>query len=118
MRIHANPDVRAQAWDNNFPGQIGDTPVTATTPRGNTLGPEGDELRIVDVGHSDADKTSVLHVPPIGLVVMRGVVYNGYPVRGRAGERRDPRVDEGTRHGGRSSRTEIPIRTIVRGRRG
>lgn len=78
MRIHANPDFRAQVWDQNFPGQIGDTPVTATTPRGNTFDLEGNELRIVEVGHTDTDKTSVLYVPSIGLVVAGDVVYNGY----------------------------------------
>lgn len=78
MRFHANPNFRAQAWDKNFPGQIGDTPVTATTPPGNTFDLEGNDLRIVDVGHSDTDKSSVLHVPSIGLVVAGDVVYNGY----------------------------------------
>jgi glyoxylase-like metal-dependent hydrolase (beta-lactamase superfamily II) len=77
MRMHAEPAHRAQLWDKSFPGQIPDTPVLATTPPGNRFELEGNELRIVDVGHSDTDKTTVLHVPSIGLVVAGDVIYNG-----------------------------------------
>jgi glyoxylase-like metal-dependent hydrolase (beta-lactamase superfamily II) len=77
MRIHAAAPFRAQVWDKSFPGQIPDAPVLATTPSGNTFELEGNELRIVEVGHSDTDKTSVLHVPSIALVVAGDVVYNG-----------------------------------------
>src|SRR4029077_1748993 len=35
MRHHASPEVRAQVWERNFPGQIPDTPVLATPPPGN-----------------------------------------------------------------------------------
>ncbi len=77
MRYHASPEVRTQVWDKSFPGQIPETPVLATTPPGHTFDPEGNELRIIEVGHSDTDKTTVLHVPSIGLVVAGDVVYNG-----------------------------------------
>jgi glyoxylase-like metal-dependent hydrolase (beta-lactamase superfamily II) len=77
MRYHASPEVRAQVWDKSFPGQIPDTPVLATSPPGNRFDLEGDELRIVEVGHTDTDNTTVLHVPSIGLVVAGDSVYNG-----------------------------------------
>ena len=32
---------------------------------------------MVDVGHGDADDTSVLHVPDLALVVAGDVIYNG-----------------------------------------
>jgi glyoxylase-like metal-dependent hydrolase (beta-lactamase superfamily II) len=32
---------------------------------------------IVEVGHSDTDDTTVLHVPDLGLVVAGDVIYNG-----------------------------------------
>lgn len=38
---------------------------------------EGNVLRAVEVGHTDTDATTVLHVPSIGLVVAGDVVYNG-----------------------------------------
>ncbi len=77
MRYHASPEVRAQVWDKSFPGQIPDSPVLATPPPGNTFELEGNELRIVEVGHTDTDKTTVLSVPSIGLVVAGDAVYNG-----------------------------------------
>jgi len=75
MRLNAK--IRPQFWDALFPGQIGDTPVTAAVPEGNRFELEGNELRIVEVGHSDTDETSVLHVPSLDLVVAGDVIYNG-----------------------------------------
>jgi glyoxylase-like metal-dependent hydrolase (beta-lactamase superfamily II) len=75
MRVHA--ENRAKWWDPSFPGQIPDSPVVASAPAGNTFTLEGNELHIVEVGHTDTDMTTVLHVPSIGLVVAGDVVYNG-----------------------------------------
>jgi glyoxylase-like metal-dependent hydrolase (beta-lactamase superfamily II) len=77
MHYHASAAVRAAAWDRSFPGQIPDAPVVATTPQDNTFELEGSALHIVEVGHTDTDKTTVLHVPSIGLVVAGDAVYNG-----------------------------------------
>ena len=44
---------------------------------GQPVHPEGHDLVIVDVGHTDSDDTSVLHVPDLGLVVAGDVIYNG-----------------------------------------
>jgi hypothetical protein len=63
--------------DRSFPGQIPEASVVATTPPDNRFELEGHELRIVEVGHTDTDKTTVLHVPSIGLVVAGDSVYNG-----------------------------------------
>jgi len=38
---------------------------------------EGQLLHPIEVGHSDTDDSTVLHVPAIGLVVAGDVVYNG-----------------------------------------
>jgi glyoxylase-like metal-dependent hydrolase (beta-lactamase superfamily II) len=77
MRHHGSPEFRASFWDRLFPGQIPDTPVTATVPPGHRFELEGQEFLAIDVGHSDTDDTSVLHVPSIGLVAAGDVVYNG-----------------------------------------
>jgi len=68
---------RAQLWDLDFPGQLPDTTVHAVPvpPAGFEL--EGQLLHPIDVGHSDTDDSTVLHVPSIGLVVAGDVVYNG-----------------------------------------
>lgn len=67
---------RAQMWDKDFPGLIGNTPVLAKPVPAAGLLLEGHTLRAVGTGHTDTDHTSVLHVPSIGLVVAGDVVYN------------------------------------------
>lgn len=78
MRFHGNPEFRAANWDKAFPGQIPDSPVVSTPAPGNVFELEGNEVRFVEVGHCDTDKSSVIHVPAIGLVVGGDCVYNGY----------------------------------------
>lgn len=38
---------------------------------------EGHTVHIVEVGHSDTDDTSVVHVPDLDLIVAGDVIYNG-----------------------------------------
>jgi glyoxylase-like metal-dependent hydrolase (beta-lactamase superfamily II) len=77
-QMQVNVSLRPKFWDPLFPGQIAaETPVTAVVPDDNRFELEGNELRIVEVGHSDTDDTSVLHVPAIDLVVAGDVIYNG-----------------------------------------
>lgn len=68
---------RGQVWDLDFPGMIPETPLLykPIPPEGFQL--EGHDLRPIEVGHSDTDDTTVLHVPSIDLVVAGDVAYNG-----------------------------------------
>jgi glyoxylase-like metal-dependent hydrolase (beta-lactamase superfamily II) len=75
--MHRNVALRPVFWDRLFPQQIPDAPVTAVAVPGNRLTLEGHDLHIVEVGHSDTDETSVLHVPDLELVVAGDVIYNG-----------------------------------------
>jgi glyoxylase-like metal-dependent hydrolase (beta-lactamase superfamily II) len=68
---------RAQMWDVDFPGQIPPSPVTYQTIPEEGVELEGHRLLAVEVGHTDTDDTTVLHVPSIGLVVAGDVAYNG-----------------------------------------
>jgi glyoxylase-like metal-dependent hydrolase (beta-lactamase superfamily II) len=76
-QMHHNVAIREVFWDKFFPGQIPPTVVTAVTPAGNRIPLEGHDLIMVDVGHSDTDDTSVLHVPDLDMVVAGDVIYNG-----------------------------------------
>jgi len=51
--------------------------VTAVTVPDKRLTLEGHELVIVEVGSTDSDDTTVLHVPDLELVVGGDVIYNG-----------------------------------------
>ena len=75
-QMHGSVAVRPLLWDKVYDG-IPPTPVTAVTVPDNRLTLEGHDLVIVEVGHSDTDDTSVLHVPDLDLVVAGDVIYNG-----------------------------------------
>ena len=75
-QMHAGVALRPLLWDKAYPG-IPDSPVTAVTVPHNRFTLEGHELVIVEVGHSDTDDTTVLHVPDRDLVVAGDVIYNG-----------------------------------------
>jgi hypothetical protein len=47
-----------------------------TNSKGKVIDLEGHDLVVVEVGHSDTDDTTCLHVPSIGLVVAGDVAYN------------------------------------------
>jgi glyoxylase-like metal-dependent hydrolase (beta-lactamase superfamily II) len=68
---------RAQMWDIDFPGQIPPSPVVYQLVPADGFELEGRRLIPIEVGHTDTDDTTVLHVPSIGLVVAGDVVYNG-----------------------------------------
>ena len=76
-QMHGNLAARVPFWDKLWPGQIPPSPVVAGAVPDNRLTLEGREVRFVEVGHSDGDDTSVIHVPDLGLVVAGDVLYNG-----------------------------------------
>ena len=75
-QMHANAALRPLLWDKVYPG-IPPTPVTAVTVPDNRFRLEGHDLVIVEVGDTDSEDTSVLHVPDLELVVAGDVIYNG-----------------------------------------
>jgi glyoxylase-like metal-dependent hydrolase (beta-lactamase superfamily II) len=75
-QMHANVAMRPLLWDKVYEG-IPPTPVTAVTVPDNRFTLEGHDLVIVEVGSTDSDDTTVLHVPDLDLVVAGDVIYNG-----------------------------------------
>jgi glyoxylase-like metal-dependent hydrolase (beta-lactamase superfamily II) len=77
MEVQNDPKFRADFWDLVFPGQlpVGKVDVSLVDERGFELA--GVALLPVEVGHTDTDATTMLHVPEIGLLVAGDVVYNG-----------------------------------------
>ena len=75
MHQQASPDV-LPFWEASFPGQIPDRLVIAEELEGHAIDLEGHELVAVELGHTDTDSTTCLHVPSIGLVVAGDAVYN------------------------------------------
>ena len=75
-QMHANVAARPLLWDKLYQG-IPESPVTAVTVPDNRFTLEGHDLVMVEVGHTDSDDTSVLHVSDLGLVVAGDAIYNG-----------------------------------------
>jgi glyoxylase-like metal-dependent hydrolase (beta-lactamase superfamily II) len=63
-------------WNARYPGQIPERLVLADKLEGNVIDLEGHELVAVDLGHTDTDFTTCLHVPSAGLVVAGDAAYN------------------------------------------
>lgn len=63
-------------WSRRFPGQVPPKLIPAQVLAGNAFELEGHELRVVDIGHTDTDNTTALHVPSIGLVISGDAIYN------------------------------------------
>src|ERR1700747_277231 len=76
MRQNASPQALDGAWRPGFPGQIPDKLVIAEELKGNVINLEGNELVAVELGHTDTEHTTCLHVPSIGLVVAGDAAYN------------------------------------------
>jgi glyoxylase-like metal-dependent hydrolase (beta-lactamase superfamily II) len=76
-QMRGNVAARPLLWDKLYAGLIPPSPVTAVTVPDNQFTLEGNTLVIVEVGHTDSDDTSVLHVPDLELVVAGDAIYNG-----------------------------------------
>ena len=76
MRRQSAPDVLASFWHARFPGQVPDRLVLPDPFTGHTISLEGHELIPVELGHTDTDHTTCLHVPDVGLVVAGDAAYN------------------------------------------
>ena len=79
LYIHKDDELALRdplAWGAGFPGQIPDKLVIAEALQGNVIDLEGHEVVAVELGHTDTDYTTCLHVPSIGLVVAGDAAYN------------------------------------------
>ena len=63
-------------WEPRFPGQVPSQLVLPEILEGDKLYLEGEELKVVELGHTDTSHSTALHVPSIGLVISGDAVYN------------------------------------------
>jgi glyoxylase-like metal-dependent hydrolase (beta-lactamase superfamily II) len=76
MRQQTSPEYVTSFWNALYPGQIPEHLVLAEELNGNVIDLEGRDLVVVEVGHTDTDYTTCLHVPSVGLVVAGDAAYN------------------------------------------
>ncbi len=77
MKLQITPEKLNGRWRKLFPNQIPDVISIADPLQGDEIDLEGNKLVVVQIGHTDTDDTTCLHVPSIGLVVAGDAVYNG-----------------------------------------
>ena len=76
MRRQASPEYVSNFWNARYPGQIPERLVIAEELKGNVIQLEGRDLVVVELGHTDTEHTTCLHVPSAGLVVAGDAAYN------------------------------------------
>ncbi|GAA4701495.1 MBL fold metallo-hydrolase [Pseudonocardia yuanmonensis] len=76
MTTQIAPDFLDSFWNSRFPGQIPTRLTVAEELTGGRFELEGEELAVVELGHTDTDDTTALHVPSLGLVVAGDAAYN------------------------------------------
>jgi glyoxylase-like metal-dependent hydrolase (beta-lactamase superfamily II) len=70
------PDFMKSVWEPRFPGQLPSQFVAPEVLEGDTLYLEREELKVIDLGHTDTSHSTALYVPSIGLVISGDGVYN------------------------------------------
>jgi glyoxylase-like metal-dependent hydrolase (beta-lactamase superfamily II) len=76
MRVGTTPEFLESFWRPRFDGKLPRALVIPEPLEGHTIGLEGHELGVVELGHTDTDQTSCLHVPDLGLIVAGDAAYN------------------------------------------
>ena len=76
MQKQIDPDFVKSFWESRFPGQVPSQLSAPEILEGDTLYLEGEELQVVELGHTDTPNSTALYVPSIGLVVSGDAVYN------------------------------------------
>jgi glyoxylase-like metal-dependent hydrolase (beta-lactamase superfamily II) len=76
MQNQIKPEFINSFWEPRFPGQVPSQLAVPEVLDGDALSLEGEELKVVELGHTDTAHTTALHVPSSGLVISGDAVYN------------------------------------------
>jgi glyoxylase-like metal-dependent hydrolase (beta-lactamase superfamily II) len=76
MQNQIKPEFIRSFWEPRFPGQVPSRLAAPEVLGGDALSLEGEELNVAELGHTDTQHTTALHVPSIGLVISGDAVYN------------------------------------------
>jgi len=76
IRDQIKPQYIQSFWEPRLPGQLPSQLVAPEVLEGDTFYLEGEELKVVEVGHTDTSHSTALYVPSIGLAISGDCVYN------------------------------------------
>src|SRR5262249_16374785 len=65
MQKEIQPDYLKSFWERCFPGQVPSELALPEVLEGDTLYLEGEELKVVQLGHTDTLDTTALYVPSV-----------------------------------------------------
>src|SRR5262249_29509595 len=70
------PEFIHSVWEPRFPGQLPTHFIAPEVLEADSFYIEGEELKVVELGHTDTSHSTALYVPSIGLVISGDCVYN------------------------------------------
>lgn len=76
IQTQITPESMKAIWEPRFHGQLPSELIAPEVLEGDTLCLEGEELKVVELGHTDTADSTAVHVPSIGLVISGDCVYN------------------------------------------
>jgi len=76
MRVGSTPELLESFWKPRFDGKLPRDLVVAEPLEDHVIELEGRELVAVELGHTDTNQTTCLHVPDLDLVVAGDSAYN------------------------------------------
>ena len=76
MRNQIDPDFVRSFLEPRFPSQVPSHLVTPQILEGDALYLEREELRVIELGHTDTADSTALHVPSLGLVISGDAVQH------------------------------------------
>ena len=76
IQSQIKPEYIRSVWEPRFPGQLPSPLIAPQVLEGDTFYLEGEELKVMELGHTDTSHTTALYVPFIGLVISGDSVYN------------------------------------------
>jgi glyoxylase-like metal-dependent hydrolase (beta-lactamase superfamily II) len=76
IRDQIRPDFVRSFWEPRFPGQLPSELAAPEALDGDAFHLGTQELRVVELGHTDTSHSTALSVPSIGLVISGDCVYN------------------------------------------
>jgi glyoxylase-like metal-dependent hydrolase (beta-lactamase superfamily II) len=77
IRDQIKPEFMKSFWEPRFPGQIPSELAAPQVLEGDTFYLEGEELKVIQLGHTDTSSTTALYIPSIALIISGDGVYNG-----------------------------------------
>ena len=76
IQSQIKPDSMKAIWEPRFHGQLPPQLIAPEVLEGDTFYLEGEELKVIELGHTDTSQSTALYVPSIDFVISGDCVYN------------------------------------------